>query len=70
MRAAGYQGAGAHAAEHRRLFGQIRSVKEDFAAGAINPGGALALFVEVWTTHHIERQDNRFIEYLDAQARP
>ena len=36
--------------------------------GAINPGGALALFVEVWTTQHIERHDNRFIEYLDAQS--
>ena len=68
MRSSGYQGAGAHAAEHRRLFGQIRSVTEEFAAGAINPGGALALFVEGWTTHHIERQDNRFIEYLDAQS--
>ncbi len=68
MRASGYHGVVAHAAEHRRLFGQIRSVKDEFAAGAINPGGALALFVEVWTTHHIERQDNRFIEYLDAQS--
>jgi hemerythrin-like metal-binding protein len=68
MRSGGYQGAGAHAAEHRRLFGQIRSVTEEFAAGAINPGGALALFVEVWTTQHIERQDNRFIEFLDAQS--
>jgi hemerythrin-like metal-binding protein len=68
MRSSGYHGAGAHAAEHRRLFGQIGIVKDEFAAGAINPGGALALFVEVWTTHHIERQDNRFIEYLDARS--
>jgi hemerythrin-like metal-binding protein len=68
MRANGYQGVGEHAAEHRRLFGQIRSVKEEFASGAINPGGALALFVEVWTTHHIERQDSQFIEFLDART--
>jgi hemerythrin-like metal-binding protein len=68
MRSSGYDGAGAHAAEHQRLLGQLQSVQGDFASGAINPGGALALFVEVWTAQHIERHDNRFIDYLNARA--
>jgi hemerythrin-like metal-binding protein len=68
MRSSGYQGAVAHAAEHERLFGQLQSVRQEFAAGAINQGGALALFVEVWTKEHIERVDGRFIDFLNAQA--
>lgn len=66
MRSSGYEGVSAHRAEHQRLFGQLQSVKEEFASGAINPGGALALFVEVWTVQHIELQDGPFIEYLNA----
>jgi hypothetical protein len=41
-------------------------VREGFASGAINPGGALALFVEVWTVQHIEHHDDPFLDYLNA----
>jgi hemerythrin len=68
MRSSHYQDAAAHAAQHQRLLEQLHSVKEEFASGAINPCGTLALFVEVWTRQHIERHDNRFVEYLTQEA--
>lgn len=68
MRSEGYGEAATHAAEHQRLFGQLQSLREGFDSGAINPGGALALFVEVWTVQHMERHDKPFVEYLNARG--
>ncbi|HUP03162.1 MAG TPA: hemerythrin family protein [Bryobacteraceae bacterium] len=68
MRAIGYQGANAHAAEHQRLLVQLRGLERDFVAGAIRQCGALALFVEVWTAQHMERQDKGLIDFLNAHA--
>ena len=68
MRSSGYHAVGAHVAEHQRLFGQLQTVKDEFASGAIHPCGALALFVEVWTAQHIQLHDKPFIEYLNAAA--
>lgn len=67
MQAGGYQGWRAHASEHKRLLEQIIDVKTGFAAGAINPCGTLALFVEVWTTQHIQRSDRHFAEFVKSQ---
>jgi hemerythrin len=66
MRASGYDGALAHRTEHQRLLEQLQSVEEEFVRGTINPCGALSLFVEVWTLQHMEREDKRFIDYLNA----
>ncbi|MGD0496991.1 MAG: hemerythrin family protein [Bryobacteraceae bacterium] len=67
MRSSGYDGVSDHATEHKRLLGQLQSVREEFASGAIHASGMLTLFVEVWTNQHIERHDNRFIGYLNGR---
>jgi hemerythrin-like metal-binding protein len=64
MKSRGYHAWRAHVAEHKRLFGQLKGVENDFANGAINPCESLALFVDVWIARHIQGPDRDFAEYL------
>jgi hemerythrin len=66
MRDSGYAALEAHAAEHARLVAQLGAVNAELASGAINPCGALAVFVEVWTKEHIQGPDRQFARHLSA----
>ncbi len=70
MRSARYPEAPEHMAEHRRLLDQLGEVRAEFAAGKIQPGGAFALFAQVWTTQHILGPDRRFTEFLKGEGAP
>ena len=67
MQSRGYQGWRGHAAEHRRLMAQLNSIRTGLVTGAINPCGALALFVDVWTAQHIQGPDRQVAEYLRSE---
>ncbi len=66
MNSSRYPEAQGHVAEHNRLLDQLGEVRAEFAAGKIQPGGAFALFAQVWTTQHIQGQDRRLAEFLKA----
>jgi hemerythrin len=69
METHGYQGLQAHAAEHRRLLGQLDLVRTGLEAGVIKPSGTLALFVEEWIKRHILGPDQAFAEYIKTEGR-
>jgi hemerythrin len=68
MLSSGYRGYQAHHDEHARLLGQFSTAQGEFASGVIHPGGALALFVEVWTGQHILSWDQDFARFLKTDA--
>ncbi|MBZ5729104.1 MAG: hemerythrin family protein [Acidobacteriia bacterium] len=64
MYASAYPDLEAHHAEHNRLFTQLHMVGEEFGSGKIQPGGALGLFLRVWTEQHIVGADQQFGGFL------
>jgi hemerythrin len=67
MRESGYAGQGEHEAEHSALLTQLEAVQRDFEDGKIQPSGALATFMQVWTGRHIQAADRKFVETLRAE---
>ena len=68
MLARGYAAYGEHRDEHNKLLDQLHLVEKDLASGTIDPCGALALFVEVWTEQHILGPDKHLAAFLGEPA--
>ena len=65
-----FPGLTQHADEHRALITQMTGLRDGLGSGDVALGGALALFVGLWTEQHIVGLDRTFAQFLrDGQAR-
>jgi hemerythrin len=63
----GYENYPGHKAAHDKLLEQIYMLRDEFAAGRIDPSSPLlALFILVWTRDHITGPDQAFARHLRA----
>jgi hemerythrin len=69
MLSSGYGGYQSHKEEHARLLVQLHLIEGDLASHAINPCGALSLFVEIQAVHHMRGPDNHFAAFLNETTR-
>ena len=66
MQFSGYPGLTPHAAEHQKLILQMAGLRDLVESGDVKMGGALVLFVRLWTEQHISGPDVAFAKfYLD-----
>lgn len=64
----GYEDYAGHKAAHDRLLEQIYALRDEFAAGRIDPSSPLlTLFILVWTRDHINGPDRAFARHLQNE---
>ena len=68
MRANQYPDEAAHRGEHKRLLKELKQANAEFNDGKLQAGGALAVFVQLWTSEHIHGPGRRFVEYPRRRA--
>lgn len=59
-----YPGYDAHAAEHRRLLEELRSIASGQVSGGLDVTEALVASVRKWLTDHIRVMDHALARYL------
>ncbi len=57
-----------HRAEHKALTDKVLAFKKEFDAGASNVTPQLMMFLQQWLTNHIQRVDQKYGDYLNAQG--
>jgi hemerythrin len=67
MRVNGFPGLERHTAEHRRLIGQIRELRDDLESGVVKLCETLAGFVGLWAEQHIAGPDAYFAQFLNEK---
>ena len=70
MRTNRFPGLEVHAAEHRRLIGQMSGLRDDLGAGNVKLCDALGEFVRLWTEQHIIGPDASFAQFLHKGKAP
>jgi hemerythrin-like metal-binding protein len=70
MQSNNFPGFEPHAAEHRKLIGQMTSLRDCVGAGDVQICNALVLFVRVWTEQHIDGLDRSFAQFLREGKAP
>jgi hemerythrin len=70
MQSNSFPGLTPHAAEHRKLIGQMIALRDCVGAGDVQICNALILFVRVWTERHIDGLDRSFAHFLRERKAP
>jgi hemerythrin len=70
MRSSNFPGVSPHTADHRKLIDQMNSLRDSLATGDVKVGGALVLFVRLWTEQHIKGPDLAFAQFLLSGKTP
>ena len=68
MRRWRYQDHDAHAAEHRRLLEELRSIEARHATGGLHITEELVTSLRTWLTEHIRVMDHALARYLRERA--
>ena len=68
MRLNGFPALERHAAEHRKLIGQIRELRDALESGVVKLCETLAGFVGLWAEQHIKGPDACFEQFLEKRG--
>jgi methyl-accepting chemotaxis protein len=68
MAAAQYPNLSDHRARHADLVRQVQALQEKFASGNQHINMKVMRFLKSWITEHIQKSDQRYAPYLQAQA--